>query len=86
MNQDPKGAFSRRYALSETEWKIIQPTRRNRRDPVCFSPYLYRERNQVERYFNQIKHLRRITTHYEKRAVNFLACQAGGYQALAARS
>jgi transposase len=34
---------------------------------------LYRERNRVERFFNKIKHCRRIATRYEKHASNFLA-------------
>ncbi len=49
------------------------PPRRNRRDPICFSPLLYRDRNLVERFFNRIKHCRRIATRSEKRAANFLA-------------
>jgi transposase len=27
------------------------PPKCNRRDPICFSPYLYRARNRVERFF-----------------------------------
>lgn len=53
-------------------WANIPP-RRNRRDPICFSPYLYRHRNHVERFFNRIKHCRRVATRYEKLAANFLA-------------
>jgi transposase len=62
----------RTFVRSRGGWAKIPP-RRNRRDPVCFSPYLYRDRNQVERFFNRIKHCRRIATRYEKRAANFLA-------------
>lgn len=47
--------------------------RRNRRDPICCSRFLYRDRNLVERFFNRIKHRRRIATRYEKWAVDFLA-------------
>jgi hypothetical protein len=25
----------------------------NRKDPICFSPYLYRARNLIERFFNK---------------------------------
>lgn len=53
-------------------WANIPP-KRNRTKPICFSPYLYRERNQVERFFNRIKHCRRIATRYEKLATNYLA-------------
>jgi len=28
---------------------------RNRKDPICFSPFLYRARNLIERFFNKIK-------------------------------
>ncbi len=31
------------------------PPKSNRSDPICFSPYLYRARNRVERSFNRIE-------------------------------
>src|SRR5881397_3714598 len=43
------------------------------RDPICFSPYLYRARNLVERFFNRIKQCRRVATRYDKLAANYLA-------------
>lgn len=49
------------------------PDRSNRKARHRFSPTLYRERNRVERFFNRLKHCRRIATRYEKLAVNFLA-------------
>jgi transposase len=49
------------------------PPKSNRNDPICFSPYLYRARNQVERFFNKIKHCRRIATRYDGLAANYLA-------------
>ena len=42
-------------------WANIPP-KRNRKEPICFSPYLYRGRNLVERFFNKIKQCRRIAT------------------------
>lgn len=45
----------------------------HRKWKACFSPALYRERNRIERFFNRIKHFRRIATHYEKHAANYLA-------------
>ena len=53
-------------------WATIPP-KRNRKDPICFSPYLYRARNLVERFFNKIKQCRRIATRYDKLAANYLA-------------
>ena len=48
-------------------------SRCNRTEPICFSPYLYRARNLVERFFNKIKPCRRIATRYDKLAANYLA-------------
>lgn len=49
------------------------PAKSNRRWKPCFSKILYRERNLVERFFNKLKHFRRIATRYDKLAENFLA-------------
>jgi transposase len=53
-------------------WANVPP-RSNRREPICFSPHLYRARNLVERFFNKIKQCRRIATRYDKLAANYLA-------------
>ena len=49
------------------------PSMIHRRWKPCFSPVLYRQRNRIERFFNRIKHFRRVATRYEKRASNYLA-------------
>jgi transposase len=53
-------------------WANIKPLTR-RRDKPAFSPFLYRSRNLVERFFNKLKHFRAIATRYEKHAANYLA-------------
>src|ERR1700756_5619903 len=53
-------------------WANIPP-KRNRTESLSFSPYLYRARNLVERFFNKIKHCRRVATRYDKLAANYLA-------------
>jgi len=53
-------------------WANIPP-KRNRREPICFSPYLDRSHNLVERFFNKVKQCRRIATRYDKLAANHLA-------------
>jgi transposase len=55
----------RSLATEKGAWANIPP-RSNRNDPICFSPYLYRARNQVERFFNKIKHCRRVATRYDR--------------------
>jgi transposase len=62
----------RTLAAEKGAWANIPP-RCNRNDPICFSPYLYRARNMVERFFNKIKHCRRVATRYDKLAANYLA-------------
>jgi transposase len=47
------------------------PPKLNRKDPICFSPYLYRERKLIERFFNKIKRCRRVATRYDKLAANY---------------
>ena len=39
----------------------------------AFSPWLYRQRNAVERFFNKLKHFRAVATRYDKRDDNYLA-------------
>jgi transposase len=53
-------------------WANI-PAKINRTEALCFSPYLYRARNLVERFFNKIKHCRRVATRYDMLAANYLA-------------
>ncbi len=49
------------------------PPKSNRCRKPRFSKRLYRERNQVERFFSKLKHFRRVATRYDKLAANFLA-------------
>jgi transposase len=57
----------RAFASDQGAWANIPP-KRNRKEAICFSPYLYRARNLVERFFNKIKQCRRIATRYDKLA------------------
>jgi transposase len=49
------------------------PTCRDRKIQRSVDRELYRQRNLVERFFNKLKHFRRIATRYDKTARNFLA-------------
>ncbi|MGB0696765.1 MAG: IS5 family transposase, partial [Rhodospirillaceae bacterium] len=53
-------------------WANIPP-KSNRKDPICFSPWLYKERNLIERFFNKIKCFRRVATRYDKLGSTYLA-------------
>ena len=62
----------RAFVAERGAWANIPP-KRNRTSSICFSPYLYKDRNLVERFFNKIKHCRRVATRYDKHAANYLA-------------
>jgi transposase len=49
------------------------PTQRNVRAQRSVDPVLYRQRNLIERFFNKLKHFRRVATRFDKLARNFLA-------------
>ena len=49
------------------------PPKANRKWKPCFSPFLYRNRNAIERMFCRLKDFRRVATRYDRSATNFLA-------------
>ncbi len=49
------------------------PPKSNRLWKCCFSPFLYRDRNAIERMFCRLKDFRRIATRYDRLAINYLA-------------
>jgi len=55
--------------------KSLRPgTKRRKKGPhPKFDNQIYKERNVIERLFAWLKECRRITTRFEKKAVNFLA-------------
>jgi transposase len=53
-------------------WANIKPLS-YRRDVPAFSPFLYRYRNLVERFFGKLKHFRAVATRFEKHDANYLA-------------
>ena len=59
-----------RALLRERRVRSCIPPTRSRRMPRRYSKILYRHRNLIERFFNRLKHARRIATRFEKHAVN----------------
>lgn len=49
------------------------PSQSNVRVRRVVDPEIYRQRNLVERFFNKLKHFRRIATRFDKSARNYLA-------------
>ncbi len=52
--------------------KAVIPPRRHRKIKPSYDEDLYKERNLVERFFNKLKHFRRVATRYDKLLANFV--------------
>ena len=62
----------RRAVAERGAWANIRPMP-GRKNVPAFSPFLYRYRNLVERFFNKLKHYRAVATRYDKNPDNYLA-------------
>ena len=62
----------RKMLEAQGAWANVRPMP-GRVSKPAFSPFLYRYRNLVERFFSKLKHNRAIATRYEKLATNYLA-------------
>lgn len=62
----------RSKAAERMAWANIPP-KANRKGTITFSPWVYRQKNLVERFFNRIKQFRGSATRYDKRQENYLA-------------
>lgn len=49
----------------------VVPPKSNRKDPWEYDKKLYKQRNQIERYFLRLKRFRKIFTRYDKLDVLF---------------
>jgi transposase len=47
--------WNRELARQHNEHRRNIPSKQNRRDPICFSPYLYRACTLIELFLNKIK-------------------------------
>jgi transposase len=68
-----KGYDSDRFRASIARYgaEAVIPSTRSRSQAIPYDKYVYQERNLVERFFNKLKHFRRIATRYEKTALSF---------------
>jgi transposase len=58
--------------LKTEAWPNI-PAYAHRKDSFTFCGWAYRQRSLVQRFFNELKQFRGITTRYDKNPLNFLA-------------
>ena len=62
----------RQTLASRGAWACVKPMP-GRVNIPAFSPFLYRYRNLVERFFSKLKHFRAVATRFEKHDANYLA-------------
>jgi len=62
----------RKRLANRGAWANVKPMP-GRVNIPAFSPFLYRYRNLVERFFSKIKHFRAVATRFEKHDANYLA-------------
>jgi putative transposase len=58
--------------IVEAGAEVVIPPKRNRKVQRPCDAELYKERNQIERFFNKLKQFRRVATRYDKLLVNFM--------------
>ena len=58
--------------LTQTGADVVIPPKRNRKVQRAYDVHLYKERNLIERFFNKLKHFRRVATRYDKLLANFM--------------
>ena len=59
--------------IQEAGAEAVIPPKSTRTEPRAYDAELYRERNEVERFFGRLKLNRRVATRYEKTARNYLS-------------
>jgi transposase len=60
-----------RAKVSEKGFSPVVPPKSNRTDPWQYDEEMYKQRNEIERYFLRLKRFRRIFTRYDKLDVIF---------------
>ena len=62
-----------RQVLHEQGVEAVIPSKTNRIEEIPYDKEPYQCRQKVERFFNKLKHFRRIATRYDKLSRTFLA-------------
>ena len=67
------GSAAIRQSIADEGALAVIPSKSNAKTHIPHDPNLYARRNLVERFFCQMKDMRRLTTRYEKLKKNFLS-------------
>jgi transposase len=61
-----------RVTIASMGATAVIPSNRCRKVAIPHDTVIYKQRNQVERCFNKLKHCRRFATRYERRTTHYL--------------
>jgi len=70
MDRAYEGDETRALAIALGYIPVVPP-KKNRKDPWEYDQKIYRQRNEVERFFLRIKRFRRVFTRYDKLYIVF---------------
>ncbi len=70
MDRAYEGDETRALAIALGYIPVVPP-KKNRKDPWEYDQKIYRQRNEVERFFLRIKRFRRVFTRYDKLDIVF---------------
>jgi len=59
--------------IADIRAQAVIPCNRRRKHPIAYNAEIYKHRNHIERFFNKLKHFRRIATRYDRRDLYFMA-------------
>ena len=62
-----------RTLAKEQGFNVVVPPKKNRKEPWNYDKELYKQRNEVERYFLRLKRFRKVFTRYDKLDTIFLS-------------
>jgi transposase len=62
-----------REIIAQADAQAVIPSKITRKITIPHDATAYKLRNRIERFFNKLKHFRRIATRYDRRAEYFLA-------------
>jgi transposase len=62
-----------RELIADAGAEAVIPSNRTRKILIPHDAVAYKLRNRIERFFNKLKHFRRIATRYDRRAIYFMA-------------
>ncbi len=72
MDRAYEDAQTRALAINHG-FNAVVPSKKNRKEPWAYDKVLYKQHNEIERYFLRLKRFRKVFTRYDKLDSIFLS-------------